>query len=59
MVQVVRYTRDELIQKRDELLAEAGLDFPTLRERYDYDMLSPEQIDIYWEVKGLEFLLRA
>jgi hypothetical protein len=50
-------TYEELAARREELLAEVGLDLETLRERGEDGMLSLEQAPVLRELENLTSLM--
>lgn len=50
------YEPGEIDARRAELLARAGLDMETLRDRIETWQVSPEQAVIFWELTGLDWL---
>lgn len=53
----IRRTRAELEEQRARLLAEAGMDYETLRERAETWQLYPEHRDIWHTIEGIDYLL--
>ncbi|WP_282949087.1 hypothetical protein [Cellulomonas endometrii] len=51
------WTLEEIADRTSSLLAEAGLDLETLRERGEDGMLSPEQWPILRELESLLILV--
>lgn len=52
-------TRDEITERRDALLAKAGMPLDDLRDAADEYRLTPTQAALLDEVEDLEFLLQA
>lgn len=56
---VIHRTPAELRAQRARLLAEAGLSYDQLAERAGAWALSPEQVDIWHTIEGIDYLLEC
>lgn len=54
---LLNVTKDELLAKRDTLLARSGLTREELQERADSHNLHAEEWDLLTELEHIEFLL--
>jgi len=54
---VLTVTRDELLAKREQLLARTGLTREQLQERADSYSLTPDEWDLLTELEHIDFLL--
>jgi hypothetical protein len=54
---VLTVTRDELLARREELLAQAGLTLEELRSRAETYSLSGEEWELVTELDHIDFLL--
>ena len=59
MPEVETLSHDEIVRRRDELLAEAAMSEDELRSRAADYILSSREAAILSEIEGLEFLLGA
>lgn len=59
MTQITFLTKDQIAQRSDDLLREAGVDLEELRRRAALYQPSPEQALIRRELDGLKFLASA
>ncbi|MFI9235793.1 hypothetical protein [Streptomyces sp. NPDC053079] len=57
MAAFIRVTREELEEQRRRLLAESRLSYEELRDRAAVWTLSPEELDVWRTVRGIEYLL--
>jgi hypothetical protein len=54
---LIRKTRQDLEQQRTQLLAETRLSYEELRDRAERFTLSMEELDIWYTIEGIEYLL--
>jgi hypothetical protein len=54
---VIEPSRDELVERRDELIAELQTSREELQDRADAGLLSGEEFYLWDEIESIEFLL--
>lgn len=55
---VIKMTREEALRRREELIAQTGLDEETLRSRGEMFQLYPEHQLIWETIRGFDYLLK-
>lgn len=59
MPTVIRMTRDEVIQQREDLLARVGMSYEQLRDRAAVYSLSMDESRVWDTIEGLDYLLQG
>lgn len=57
MSPVIHATRDDLAAQREQLLAEVRLSYEELKERAENYSLSPDELDVWHTIEGIDYLL--
>jgi hypothetical protein len=54
-----RMTREQLLEQRERLLAKVRLTPEELRERAETYSLSADELDVWYELEGIDYLLEG
>lgn len=59
MSPVIHTSREELEQQREQMLEQVRLSYDQLRERAETYSLSPDEMDVWHSIEGIDYLLNG